>query len=406
MEAGRATQQGTGSRRFRAAAIYTPGLEAVCRRELIDLGVKPKAAGPGTFEFEATARQVYAANMWLRTASRVLVRVATFRATDFAHLQAAAAEVDWSLWLADGVAPKFRVSANESKLYHTEAVAQRLHQVVGPPSGGEPEQLFVVRVDRNTVTISVDASGQALHHRPWRTELGEAPLRTTMAAALLLATGWDGSESLLDPFCGAGTIAIEAALLARKMPPGGLRPFAFQTWPSFEVGAWASVTGQVSARLKPAADITIHASDRDADMVRAAQANAGRAGVEADIGFEARVVSHLRSQPGPGLVATNPPFGKRLMDGRLDGLYRRFGAVVHQRLGGWALAMICADRELAAVTDARLSSLARFRHGGLPVELLYRGAPGPSASATSGPTPRRRSASEPEPPDRPEGSTG
>ncbi|MEM8926468.1 MAG: class I SAM-dependent RNA methyltransferase, partial [Actinomycetota bacterium] len=207
--------------RLPAAVVCTPGLETVCRGELERLGVNPKPAGPGMLEFAATNRQLYAANVWLRTASRVVVRVGTFRSTDFAHLQTKADAIDWSPWLADGVAPRFRVSTNDSKLYHTQAIAQRLHQVVGPPSMGEPEQLFIVRIERNTVTISADASGEPLHHRPWRTELGNAPLRTTMAAAVLLGAEWDGTTSLLDPFCGSGTIPIEAALIAADAPPGG-----------------------------------------------------------------------------------------------------------------------------------------------------------------------------------------
>ena len=173
-----------GARRHRAVVVCPPGAEDACRDELVALGVRPKPAGPGTFELDATTRQVYAANLWLRTASRVLVRAATFRATDFTHLLAGAEEILWDTWLDDGVAPAFRVSTRDSKLYHTEAIAERLHQVAGPPPlEGQPQQLFVVRIERNTVSISADASGDALHHRAWRTGIGPAPLRTSLAAA-------------------------------------------------------------------------------------------------------------------------------------------------------------------------------------------------------------------------------
>ncbi len=357
------------------AVVCTPGLEVWCRAELEALGVRPKPAGPGTFEADATTRQVYACNLWLRTASRVVVRVGTFRATDFGRLQAAVAALDWSPWLAEGTAPHFRISSNDSKLYHTDAIAQRLHQVVGPPSLGEPEQLFVVRIERNTVTISADASGAALHHRPWRTELSAAPLRTTMAAAALAAAGWRGETPLLDPFCGAGTIPIEAALAALGLPPGGRRPFAFHTWPSFEAGTWASVVAGIPAEPGPLPDgVTITGSDRDPAMVRAARANAERAGVADRVQLVEGVVSQLKARPGSGLVLTNPPFGRRLGDQRLDGLYRRLGAVANQRLAGWDLALISPERRLAHLADGRLAPLARFRHGGLPVELLHRPA--------------------------------
>ncbi|MEL7157832.1 MAG: class I SAM-dependent RNA methyltransferase [Actinomycetota bacterium] len=367
-------------RRLPAAVICTPGLEFVTRRELEALGLKPKPAGTGTIEIAASPRQLYAANVWLRSATRVVVRLATFRATDFRRLQEGAAEIDWAPWMADGVAPRFRISCNQSKLYHTQAIAQRLHQVVAPPSTGEPEHLFVVRIERNTVTISVDASGDALHHRPWRTELGAAPLRTSMAAALLLAAGWDGTTNLCDPFCGSGTIPIEAALLAANRPPGGERSFAFMDWPSFEPGTWASVRGEVTAAARPL-QAAIHAADRDGSVVAMARANAERAGVADEVSFAERVVSHLPALPGPGTVATNPPYGRRVGDGRLDGLYQRFGAVVRERLPEWELAMVCADPKLAAKADGRLRRAARFRHGGLKVELLAR--PAVPATATT-----------------------
>ena len=360
------------ARQFEAAAICTPGLEAICSQELRDLGCRPKTVGPGTVEFSAKARQLYAANVWLRTANRVVVRIATIRATDFAHLQERAAEVDWSPWLGDGIAPSFRISTNESKLYHTKAIAQRLHQIVGAPSIGEPEQLFVVRIERNTVTISADSSGEALNRRPWRTDIGTAPLRTTMAAAIVLAAGWDPETSLVDPFCGVGTIAIEAALIARNRPPGGLRPFAFQTWPSFGPGTWASVTGQVAAAERRDRSVSVSASDRDATAIASARANAERSGVGDDIELTTQVVSHLRARSGPGLVITNPPYGRRVGDGHLDGLYRRLGAVARERLPGHGLAIVCPDPKLAAIADGRLRSIARFRHGGLGVQLFSR----------------------------------
>jgi putative N6-adenine-specific DNA methylase len=360
--------------------ICTPGLEDVCRQELLALGCKPKPAGPGALEMDATARQLYASNVWLRTASRVVVRVETFRSTDLGHFRRRIDAIDWDRWLPGGMAPRFRVTSNESKLYHTDAVAERLHDVAGeaPDDDDELGQLFIVRIYRNTVTISADSSGAALHHRPWRTELGRAPLRATMGAALLLAADYDPSQPLLDPFCGCGTIPIEAALIARDRPPGGSREYAFQRWGEFEPGTWASIGGEVTARAKTAADAMpadraeplIVGSDRDEAIIAAASGNAERAGVADHVRFETKVVSHLSAADGPGLILTNPPYGKRVGDGDLRGLYRRFGSVVRERRPGWRLALLCSDRKLAILADRELAPLARFRHGGLPVELL------------------------------------
>ncbi len=381
---------------FDAAAVCPPGLEGICSAELAALGTRPKPAGPGLVEFQANARQIYAANVWLRTAGRVIVRLATFRATDFVHLQDHASSVDWGRWVEPGRAPRFRVSSTDSKLYHTKAIAQRLHQISGPPSIGEPEQLFIVRINRNTVTISVDASGEALHHRPWRTDLGDAPLRTTMAAGCLQAVGWDGRRPLIDPFCGSGTFAVEAALMALGLPPGGEREFAFHRWPCFDTGAWASVAGTVKAAYESAAGADrngpeIIASDRDQAMVEAAMANAGRAEVGHLITVERRVVSHLAGRSDSGLVITNPPYGKRLGSAKLQKLYGRLGAVVRQRLPGYDLAVLTAHRRLAAQADGRAQPVLTFRHGGLAVK-LYHG----KAVAPHGPAPELTGEPEPE----------
>ncbi len=404
-----AGSKGSSPVRHEAAAICTPGLESFCEAELKALGIKPKPGQSGVIEFRANNRQLYAANLWLRTASRVLVRIATFRATDFAHLQQRATEIDWEQWIPADHRPEFRVSTAKSRLYHTDAIAQRLHQVVGPPSIGEPTQPFVVRIDRDLVTVSVDSGGTPLNHRGWRTDLGVAPLRPTMAAAMVMASGWDGTTSLIDPFCGSGTIAIEAALLALAMPPGGDRRFAFQQWPGFEAGAWASVNGSAKAGVRSmdelaAAGVSIEANDRDASAVAACSANAERAGVVGLVQVEQRVVSHLTGADGPGLVATNPPYGKRVGDGDLRPLYKRFGAVLRERRPEWALTIVAADSRLARSIDQRLKPVTAFGHGGLKVQVFSRpgGTPAesgdPSSPEAEGPNPP---AATPSPPPSP-----
>ena len=373
--------------RLDAAAICTPGLEAFVEDELRRLGVKPKRGAHGVVPFRATTRQLYAANVWLRTASRVLVRLATFRATDFAHLQLRASEVDWAPWIGDDIAPEFRVTSHASRLYHTEGIAQRLHKIVGPASRGEPTQPFVVRFEKDLCTISVDTGGAPLSHRGWRRDIGVAPIRPTMAAAILASIGHDGSLPLADPFCGSGTIAIEAALIARSQPPGGKRRFAFQTWPSFDPGTWASVQGEVAATADPDAGATIEASDRDSLAVEITEKNAKRAGVGDLVRVEKRVVSHLEGRNGPGWIVTNPPYGKRVGDGDLVPLYKRFGAVVRERRPEWGLAIVSTDRSLAKAADSRLRPAPGFRgsfgHGGIKVRVLSRPgeAPPPSPAA-------------------------
>ena len=361
-------------RKYSAVAVCTPGLEAICSAELSDLGLRPKPAGPGAVEFMANARQLYAANVWLRSAARVLIEVAKFRATDFPHLVRGASQVDWAQWVPPGHGVAFRVSSSDSKLYHTEAVAERLHSLVGPPAAShdQPEQLIVVRIVRNTVTLRVDASGVALYKRPWRTELGPAPLRATMAASMLTLAGFEGRRPVIDPFCGSGTIPIEAALLARGLPPGGPRKYAFQRWPSFEPGSWASVQGSCAGAARSSCEASIVAHDRDSSRVEAAIRNAERAGVAEDIDFSTKVVSHLSPISGRGIVVTNPPYGKRIGHGELTGLYRRFGTVVRERLPSCDVMVVCPDSRLAKAADRELRTVAQFQHGGLRVSIRHK----------------------------------
>ncbi len=356
-----------------AAAICTPGLEPVLTAELDALGQRPKFESPGVVRFRPKLRDLYAANVNLRTASRVLLRLGTFRATDFPHLEERAREIDWSEFLADGIAPTFKVSTSKSALYHSEAIAERLHNVVGPPPrDDQPTQPFIVRFFNDVAYVSVDSSGLPLNHRPWREDIGVAPIRPTMATAMLLGSGWDGTTSMGDPFCGSGTIAIEAALIARGMAPGGDREFAFQHWETFQPGTWGSVKGAAAAMVKPLGDIMIEATDHNAEAVEITKANAERAGVLDDMTIEQRVVSHLSPHDGPGLIATNPPYGKRVGEGDLRALYLKFGAVVRERRPKWGVTMVASDTKLARHAEPSLKPISSFGHGGIKVQVLHR----------------------------------
>ncbi|HVG43127.1 MAG TPA: hypothetical protein VM890_00300, partial [Longimicrobium sp.] len=316
-------------------AVVAPGLEALCAAELRALGIAA-AAEPGGAAWEGTMDDLHRANLWLRTASRVVVRAATFRARTFIELERHARRVPWERWVVPGRAVRLRVTSKKSKLYHEGAIAERLLGFIEDRVGGigaasaakGPEddaddggdaQLFVVRVLRDEVTLSADASGALLHLRGYRQAVAKAPLRETLAAAMLLGAGWRGDAPLLDPMCGSGTIPIEAALLARKVAPGlasaSRRPraYAFTAWPGHDAGAWARAVDEARGAILPAAPVPVAGSDRDAGAVEAARANAERAGVAADVDFAVRPVSAMEPPAGgPGLLICNPPYGVRV----------------------------------------------------------------------------------------------
>ncbi|MDQ2669740.1 MAG: class I SAM-dependent RNA methyltransferase, partial [Gemmatimonadota bacterium] len=245
-------------------AITHPGVESVTAGELARLGLDPGDAEPGGVAFSASAEALARANLHLRTASRVLVRLGEFKAISFADLERRSRRLPWNSVVAPGARVRFRVTSRKSRLYHQDAIAERLVRSVagampgvdaqpgGTDEGGADEQLFVVRFFRDRCTVSADSSGELLHRRGYRLASGKAPLRETLAAAMLLAIGWDASTPLVDPLCGSGTIPIEAALIAGNIAPGIQRRFACERWPLGAGVDWQALREQARTRERVA----------------------------------------------------------------------------------------------------------------------------------------------------------
>jgi putative N6-adenine-specific DNA methylase len=372
-------------------AVAAPGLEPLVERELRAIGIANPRAESGGVAFAGRAEHLYRANLWLRTASRVVVRMGEFHATTFRDLEREARQLPWERFAAKGAPVRFRVTCRKSKLYHSDAVAERLagalaHRVGGAPAvevvggeeGGESEsagsgQLFVARFLHDRCTVSADASGALLHMRGYRQAVGKAPLRETLAAALLLGAGWDGTTALVDPLCGSGTVAIEGALIARRMAPGARRRFAFMDWPGFDAPVWSEILERAEAGVLPAAPSPILASDRDAGATEAARANAERAGVAGDVAIATQALSHAEPPAGAqtGLVAANPPYGVRVGEqDRLRNLYAQLGKLLDARFGGWRVALLSADRVLEGHVGLPLAEALRTSNGGIPVRVV------------------------------------
>jgi putative N6-adenine-specific DNA methylase len=327
--------------------------------------------------------------------------VAEFRVTTFYDLEARARHIEWERWL--GAEPvRVRVTCRKSKLYHSDAVAQRFVEAMSKRTGawaatgtrdarkvaeqeeeaepraegdtegeGEDAQLFVVRLFHDVCTVSVDTSGALLHRRGYRQAVAKAPLRETIAAAMVLASGWRGETPLLDPFCGAGTIPIEGALLARRIAPGIGRGFAFMRWPSFDAGAWARHLAEARERELPNAPAPIVGSDRDAGGIEAAAANAMRAGVAADIELAQRSLSEIRAPNATGWLITNPPYGVRV--GAADlvrDLYAQLGNVARRVIPGWGIGFLSPDRALDAQPRIAVTPAFETTNGGIKVRYL------------------------------------
>ncbi|HEY8684039.1 MAG TPA: class I SAM-dependent RNA methyltransferase, partial [Chloroflexota bacterium] len=308
-------------------------MESIAAGELKALGIRGRQE-TGGIAFSADLQRLYEANLWLRTATRVLVRLGSFHASTFYELERRAKKLPWAGFLPASGKVRIRVTCRKSKLYHSDAVAERvLSAIVGSASrviegseetdssetpdaadyetesARESEQLFVVRIVNDECEVSADSSGELLHRRGYRREVAKAPLRETIAAAMVLASGWKGDEALLDPMCGSGTIPIEAAMIARKIAPGLRRNFQFMNWPGFDTERWNRILEDAQAAMTDFPG-EILGSDRDAGAVQAAARNAERAGVSENVRFSPEAVSAaIAAIRDSGWILTNPPYG-------------------------------------------------------------------------------------------------
>ena len=384
---------GTPPRRVTAAplscfAIVAPGLEALALAEARALGLPAELEpGGGGIAWTGDVRSVVLANAGLRIASRVVVRLASFEARSFAELERHARQIPWARIVTPGGAVRFRVTCKKSRLYHSDAVAQRLADAVvravpgahaegangvEEETGGDDTQLFVVRLLRDRCTVSADTSGALLHRRGWRQATAKAPLRETMAAALIAASGWDRRSPLVDPFCGSGTIPIEAALTARERAPGVGRGFAVERWPGVTEALGRDVRAQLASREVDGKLATTYGFDRDAGAIEAATANAARAGVLDDLTFGVRSLSAMELPPAArGWVVTNPPYGVRVGEAaRIRDLWAQLGNVLRERAPGWRVALLSPDPTLERQLRLPLRAAATTSNGGIPVRLM------------------------------------
>ena len=367
----------------RLFAACPPGLEQLTARELQGLGAEEVHAERGGVTFRGTRRFLYEANLNLRTASRVLLRFATFRATKLAELRRKAGHQPWEAVLGPDRPITLRATCHKSRLYHSGAVAERIvqgiedrldrpvHRAQGAdPTAEARPQLILARFLHDECVISLDTSGALLHQRGYHLSTAKAPLRENIAAALVILSGWDTASPLLDPFCGSGTIPIEAALLARGIAPGYARRFAFMGWPDFDPALWRSLV-ETSNAQRDDDPPPILASDRDRGAIETARENAARAGVADCIDFACRSVSAIEPPTGPGWIVTNPPYGVRVSRGQdLRNLYARFGDVLRAGCPGWRLSMVSADVRLEHAVRLSFDRCVPFDNGGLKVRLV------------------------------------
>jgi len=370
-------------KQFQFFIITAPGLEALCAAEAVALGLEEVLPVAGGVTCRGGLRELYAANLHLRTATRIVVRFDAFKATDFPELFRKVLRLPWGTFVRPDTAIEIRASAHRSRLIHTgriiETVRAAVERALGRNVAGTGysgfTQLILIRFDEDSCTISCDSSGDLLHKRGYRSAVGPAPLRETLAAATLLLLGWDGSIPLCDPLCGSGTIVVEGGLIASRQPPGRHRSFAFMRWPGYRSGLWQALIAEADLKVSPSPS-PIYASDYDQRVLAVAAQNARQAGVGELIDFRCSDLNILPVRSGPGLVLCNPPYGIRLEQGEdLYVLYRQLGEGFRRAFPDWTIAFIAPEEHLAQATGLELHSRVQLVNGGLTVALYTGTAP-------------------------------
>jgi putative N6-adenine-specific DNA methylase len=327
------------------------GLESIVVRELKKLGYENLAVENGRISFTGDERDVARCNIWLRTADRVLIEVARFNTIDFEDLFQGTLKVPWENIVPNDGKMHITGKTVRSKLFSLsacqsvvkKAVIEAMKRKYGPSEFPETGPVYKIEVSliNDVASLTIDTTGPGLHKRGYRQDAGEAPLRETLAAGIVLLSGWKPDRVLADPLCGSGTIAIEAALIGKNIAPGLKRSFVSETWWQIPEPIWSSVREEAREQIN---DISfqILASDIDALVLRKARGNAERAGVSDLIAFQKLSVDEFRSRKNYGYIICNPPYGERLSEtNEVEELYRTMGQTFSQ-LDRWSFFILTA----------------------------------------------------------------
>lgn len=369
----------TASTRYQVFATISPGLEHLLLDEIRELmpGSRPKSTVGGA-ELYVEPPSLWRLAHLSRLAETLRIRVGRFKAYNFEELETGLKRLPWHAYFAHNQLPNVKVTCKKSALYHSGAVAQRVQkffqaaQKTAPQSNSEREgPTLFVRINKDTAQISVDAVGGRLHKRGYRSHIGKAPLRETLAAACLRTVDLRPDAVVWDPFCGSGTLVFEAMAMATGTPAAGARVFAFERWPVHETDAYRSFLAELPAKTTPT-ECAGFASDVDAKEVDAARANAKTAGFLKHIQFSCGDFDDVEPGiPNNATIVTNLPYGLRTGGGKaLADCYRRFGNMLRRRPDLRSVWVLSGNGQFQSASGRKWSSILRFSNQGINVSWL------------------------------------
>lgn len=359
--------------------VTPPGTEPYCSQEMSDLGLIPHQIVHGGIIFTGDLKELYLANLWLRTASRILVRIGTLTARDFPTLYKRLIRLPWGTYLKPGGQYKFRVTSVRSRLNHSDRIAdvcrQAINRALGPAVTREsepaPSQTVLLRLVDDQVEVSIDSSGEHLHRRGYRLLRSAAPLRENLAAAALLACAYDGSVPLFDAMTGSGTFVIEAAMIALQQAPGSSRDFAFRSWPKYRHGLWQQLLSEAQRRQLSTPPHEIFGIDSNPKALAAARENLKQAGLEPFVVLQQERLQNLTPPATTGLLVGNPPYGERLGKSTgLQGFYHDLERLYGETFRHWQGMLLCPQRVVAAMKKVRFEPVVELSHGGIRIAVL------------------------------------
>jgi putative N6-adenine-specific DNA methylase len=371
-----------GMERFFATCAR--GLEGALADELRELGAAEVEPGRGGVSFAGDRTLLYRANLWLRTAVRVLMPVLEADVTTPEELYDAVRTIDWSRYLTPDHTLAVDCNVRDSHLTHSkyaalktkDAICDQFVEAVGRRPSVDVEEPLVglnLHVFRDHGVLSLDSSGESLHKRGYRPILTKAPLNEALAAALVLLSGWRGETAFADPMCGSGTLPIEAAWIALRRPPGlTRRRFGFQGWMDFDIGLWAELRDEARRGVLKRLAAPVVGADVRRDAVSFSKSNARAAGVGNLLHFEVKDVRDFRPPSGPpGVLICNPPYGERIGEEKeLKGVYAALGEMLRERCAGWRAYVFTGNPALAAEIGMKPAEQVPLYNGKIPCRLL------------------------------------
>ena len=364
-------------------ATVARGLEEIAAQEITTLGGKNVIPTFTGVQFQGDQKLLYQVNLWSRTIFRVLVPINKFPCRDAKQLYGEIQEISWENYLSPEATFRVHCTGKNQQLNHTHfsalqvknAIADQQIQSFGKRSNVDlenPDLIINLHIEKTHAILSLDSTGDSLHRRGYRPAMGIAPLKETLAAALLTMTDWDANLPLLDPMCGSGTFPIEAGLKALNIAPGLFREtFAFENWLDFDRALWEQLKQEARQQELSQLSGGIYGYDRDLDVLAQAKTNAKNCNLEQQIHWSQVELSILEAPLDRGVIICNPPYGKRIGETEaLGSLYKQLGDVFKQRFKGWVAYVLSGNKALTKQIGLRTSQRIPVYNGSLPCTLL------------------------------------